>query len=188
MAQREVQGTDWLSAVNDNFDELYTAGAGQAASATQSGTVELATDAEAITGTDTERALTPANLAAAATTHVDAASATAAGKVELATDAEAITGTDTARAVTPANVTAVLAASAPIAGTYTADGDDDTANAATIDTGKSTATVFIVQVYRAGVMVMEDAAVSMASGVITVADGAATYAVTTGDVINWIAF
>jgi hypothetical protein len=38
----------------------------QAASDTQAGRVELATDAEAITGTDTSRALTPANLAAAA--------------------------------------------------------------------------------------------------------------------------
>lgn len=146
MTQREVQGTEWRNAVNDNFDELYTAGAGQSASATQSGTVELATDAEAITGTDTERA------------------------------------------VTPANVTAVLAASAPIAGTYTAIADDATANTLDIDTGKATATVFLVQVYRAGVNVTNDAAISMAAGVITVADGAATYDITADDVINWIAF
>ena len=80
----------------------------QQASATARGSVELATDAEAITGEDTERAITPANLAAAATTHVTAATSSAAGKVELATSAEAITGEDTERAVTPA----ALAASA----------------------------------------------------------------------------
>lgn len=75
--------------------------AGRSASASRTGLVELATDAEAITGTDTARAITPANLAAAATTHVAASSTTVAGKVELATDAEALAGSDTDRAVTP---------------------------------------------------------------------------------------
>jgi hypothetical protein len=70
--------------------------------------VELATSAEAITGTDIARAVTPKALADAVMTHVAAASATAQGKVELATDAEAITGTDTARAVTAANLRAVF--------------------------------------------------------------------------------
>jgi hypothetical protein len=74
--------------------------------------VELATDAEAITGTDAARAVTPANLAAVAATHVPAASESVAGKVELATDAETQTGTDTARAITPANLTARTATDA----------------------------------------------------------------------------
>lgn len=73
-----------------------------AASATAKGVVELATGAETITGTDTDRAVTPAGLAALTT------SATRSGLVELATDAEAKAGTDTARAVTAANVRAVL--------------------------------------------------------------------------------
>ena len=73
------------------------------ASATAAGIVELATDAETITGTDAVRAVTPAGLQA------KVASATAKGIVELTTDAEAKTGTDTARAVTAANVRSVLA-------------------------------------------------------------------------------
>ena len=80
----------------------------QAATATKAGVVELATNAEAATGTDTERAVTPAALAYAATTHVAAATASAAGKVELATSAETITGTDTARAITPAGLRATM--------------------------------------------------------------------------------
>src|SRR3990167_6682466 len=71
-----------------------------AASTTLSGVVELATDAETITGTDTARAITPANLAARNAT------STRTGIIEIATDAETITGTDTARAITPANLAA----------------------------------------------------------------------------------
>lgn len=97
-------------------------GALPSASTTVQGKVELATDAETNTGTDTSRAMTPSNLEAwtgsaqvttvgtlasgDATGVVSAASATAQGKVELATDAETNTGTDTARAVTPANIEA----------------------------------------------------------------------------------
>lgn len=75
--------------------------AAEAATTTTPGSVELATSAEATTGTDTSRAVTPKALADAATTHVAAASATVAGKVELATDAEALAGSDQVRAVTP---------------------------------------------------------------------------------------
>lgn len=71
-----------------------------AASETVAGVVELATNAEAQTGTDTTRAITPANLAAVTATE------TRAGVVELATSAEAIAGTDTARALTPATLKA----------------------------------------------------------------------------------
>jgi len=78
------------------------------ASTTVPGIVELATDAETITGTDTVRAVTPASLAAASTTLVPAASDTVAGRVELATNAETITGTDTVRAVTPAGFAAAF--------------------------------------------------------------------------------
>ena len=84
----------------------YSAGAFQivsgspsaAASATVAGVVELATDAEVTTGSDTARAVTPAGL------HQKTTSATAIGLVELATDAEVTTGSDTARAVTPAGL------------------------------------------------------------------------------------
>lgn len=83
-----------------------------AASTTAQGKVELATTAEATTGTDTGRAVTPAGLAAA----VPAASTTAVGKVELATSAETTTGTDAVRAVTPAALKAVFDATQAIAG------------------------------------------------------------------------
>jgi hypothetical protein len=73
------------------------------ASATNKGVVELATDAETITGSDTARAVTPANLQA------KVASATAKGISELATTAETVTGTDTGRVVTPAGLHGALA-------------------------------------------------------------------------------
>ena len=69
-----------------------------AASSTVAGVVELATDAEAQTGTDTARAITPANLAAVTSTE------TRAGVIELATSAEVTAGTDAVRAVTPATL------------------------------------------------------------------------------------
>jgi len=77
-------------------DNLFKTGT--AATATTKGVVELATDAEVTTGSDTSRVVTPAGL------HQKTASATAVGIVELATDAETLTGTDTGRAVTPANI------------------------------------------------------------------------------------
>ena len=64
------------------------------------GIIELASDAEAQAKAATDRAITPANLAALGST--DAFE----GLVELATDAETATGTDTARAITPANLQA----------------------------------------------------------------------------------
>ena len=76
---------------------------GDLASTTSPGIVELATDTEAQTGTDTARALTPANLQAVTAT------VTRKGVIELSTDTEAQTGTDTARALTPANLQAVTA-------------------------------------------------------------------------------
>lgn len=71
-----------------------------AATASTRGVVELATDAETQTGTDTDRAVTPANLSARTATE------TRTGIVELATTAEATTGTDVVRAVTPAGLAA----------------------------------------------------------------------------------
>lgn len=77
------------------------------ATTTERGIVELATIAEATTGTDTERAVTPAGLAAAIAA-IAAASTTVKGLVELATVTEATAGTDTERAVTPAGLQAAL--------------------------------------------------------------------------------
>lgn len=68
------------------------------ASTTVSGISELATDAEAVAKTATDRVLTASNLA----TGNFQASATFEGLIELATGAEFTTGTDAIRAITPA--------------------------------------------------------------------------------------
>jgi microcystin-dependent protein len=78
------------------------------ASDTVSGIVELATDAETITGTDATRAVTPHGLFAASTTLVPQSTTSVQGRVELATTTEATTGTDTVRAVTPAGLKAAI--------------------------------------------------------------------------------
>ena len=111
--------------------------------------------------------------------------------IELASSAETITGTDTAKAVTPAGFAAGLAAGLAAfakAGTHTVVSGEATAETLDIATGLAGATVFIVQIFRSGVMVMNDAVVSMAAGVLTVANGAATYDLTADDLINWIVF
>lgn len=78
------------------YDSGGTGGGSVAdASTTVKGSIEIATNAEVQTGTDTVRAVTPAGLQACTST------TTRAGVVELATTTEAKTGTDTARAVTP---------------------------------------------------------------------------------------
>ena len=70
-------------------------------------------------------------------------------------------------------------------GEYAVDSDDDTANTVAIDTGV-TITGYIVQIYRSGVELHSDAAISVATTILTVADGAATYTLTDGDVINYL--
>lgn len=72
-------------------------------------------------------------------------------------------------------------------GRYTADAADATANAMDIDTGMTAVSSQIVQILRAGNVVTSDADVTVAAGVLTVADGA-TYSVTAGDVVNYIAY
>lgn len=67
------------------------------------GIAEIATDAEAQAGTDTNRIITPANLQQVTATE------TRKGVVELATNAEAQAGTDNTRALTPASLQAVTA-------------------------------------------------------------------------------
>lgn len=72
------------------------------ASDTVKGLVELATDTETTTGTDSARAVTPLGLSALTGTE------TRRGLVELATTTEASTGTDTSRVVTPAGLASAV--------------------------------------------------------------------------------
>lgn len=80
----------------------YVLGTVPFASDTVKGLVELATNAETQTGTDSTRAVTPASLSSVV------ASTAVKGLVELATTAETETGTDDTRAVTPAALTAMI--------------------------------------------------------------------------------
>ena len=84
------------------------------------------------------------------------------------------------------NQTGIAALVAVVGGSgeYAVDSDDDTANTVDIDTGV-TISGYIVQIYRSGVEVHGDAAISVATTVLTVADGS-TYTLTDGDVINYI--
>jgi hypothetical protein len=76
-------------------------------------------------------------------------------------------------------------------GEYTVVQGDDDANVATIATGLTTVTSAIVQVVTAGNAIGEgtppDAVIAFAAGNVTVGDGA-TFAVTAGQKIRWIAF
>jgi hypothetical protein len=123
-------GTGDLISTNNLSDVANTATAfatiKQAASTSATGVVELATDAETQTGTDTARAITPANLQACTATE------TRKGVIELATDAEVQTGTDTARAVTPAGLQACT-------GTETRKGVLELATTAEVVNGSDTA-------------------------------------------------
>ena len=80
-----------------------------------------------------------------------------------------------------------FASKIPHGGTYTAVAADDSANKASINTGKADAVGCIVQVLRAGVDIATDGKFSIAAGVIAVEDGS-SYKVTANDVINWIVF
>lgn len=102
-ATKPVQGSATTLSVRNNFSaaksEIEALQAATAtATTTSEGIVELATQAEVNTGTDTARVVTCETLAG------KAASETMAGVIEIATQAEVNTGTDDARAVTPDKV------------------------------------------------------------------------------------
>lgn len=84
------------------------------ASTTLRGSIELATNLETQTGTDTTRAVTPAALASVTAT------VTRRGLIETSTNAETTTGTSTQSALTPANLRSQIASFAEVnAGTST---------------------------------------------------------------------
>ena len=88
-----------------------------AASETAAGIIEISTNAEATTGTATDKALVPSNISSIGTsqlnndagflTSVAAASETVAGKIEISTNAEATTGTATDKALVPSNISSI---------------------------------------------------------------------------------
>ena len=75
------------------------------------------------------------------------------------------------------------------AGTHTLTGGEaSAAGGLDIDTGLTSVTGYIVQIFRSGVNINSDQGVSESSGTITVTDGGSTYELTSGDVVNWIAW
>lgn len=117
----DFMGENFFTGAGDyvTLAELDVIFADLVASTTDRGLVELATNAETITGTDTERAVTPAALQA------KVASETEKGIVELATNAEVATGTDTSRAITAAGATATFLkkyTNSILAGAWVVDG------------------------------------------------------------------
>jgi hypothetical protein len=80
-----------------------------------------------------------------------------------------------------------IEAAIPAKGTHTVTAGEETAGTLSVDTGLTAPTGFIVQILRAGAVATSDAALSLSDSDLVVADGS-TYAMTDGDVINWIAF
>ena len=78
--------------------------------------------------------------------------------------------------------------SGPIShGAYTVLAADATAGSVALNTGLSIIETFMVHVLRAGVGVTADAVLSTSGGTLTVTNGAVTYVLTAGDVLQWIA-
>lgn len=109
MGSLGTAATTLVAAINEVKATADAAVAGTApdASETVKGIVELATNGEAATGTDTTRAVTPAGVDAALDARVVPASATVAGISELASDAEALAFSATDRVITPGNLGAI---------------------------------------------------------------------------------
>ena len=72
-------------------------------------------------------------------------------------------------------------------GSYEVTAGEETAGTLSIDTGLPAPLGFTVQIIRSSAVATSDAAVALSDSDLVVADGA-TYAVTEGDVVNWIAF
>lgn len=86
--------------VDSTLDNVFPIDSSAAATETQAGIAEIATQAETTTGLNDTRIITPLKLA------TRAASLTLSGLIELATQAEVDAGTDAVRAVTPATLAA----------------------------------------------------------------------------------
>ena len=103
-------GTNWIDLRTGAT--VTTAATSTVANATEAiaGIIQLATNAEAITGTNATKAITAAALQAKinAIPSLGAATTSTAGTVLLATNGEALTGTDAAKAVTAAALQAKI--------------------------------------------------------------------------------
>lgn len=72
------------------------------------------------------------------------------------------------------------------AGSYTAVAADASAGTVDIELPVVPQQLF-VSIFRSGSEILSDQAISISGSTLTVADGSATYALTAGDVIHWLA-
>ena len=152
------------------------------ASDTLAGIVQLATNAEAITGTNALKAITAASLQAKinAIPALGAATTTTAGVVLLATNGEALTGTDAAKSITPAALQAKISA-IPSATTSTAGLVPLATNAESL-TGTDTTKAITAAALQAKVnTVTSPAASTSVAGIIQIATPAQVQSLTVND-------
>lgn len=71
-------------------------------------------------------------------------------------------------------------------GSHAVTSGEGAAHSAALATGLTSVATQFVQILRGGKVATSDAAVSVSGGTITVGDGS-TYALTAGDVVNWLA-
>jgi len=97
-------GTNWIDVRTGLTVSTTATSITTGATTTTSGTVILATNGEAIAGTDSNKAITSSALQAKinAIPSLGAATTSTAGTVILATNAEALTGTNATKSITPA--------------------------------------------------------------------------------------
>lgn len=99
-------GVQWMPWAGDSI------GLPPDASTTIKGIVELATNAETQSGTDSSRAITPSSLSSRTATD------SRTGIVELATQSEVSSLSDNQRAVTPGSLSQLVAQTSPVAGSF----------------------------------------------------------------------
>src|SRR3972149_1997184 len=108
------------------------------------------------------------------------------GKLDRASAPAAVsTLQDEMNAVEAVAAAAEVAAEALEGGSHTVTAGEETAGEATHDTGRAAGALIACSVWRANVNVTGDAVVTIAAGVLSVADGS-TYSVTENDVIRYI--
>lgn len=157
------------ASVTDPSNWIFVESNRDAATTTLLGVVELATDAETQTGTDTSRAITPSNLSARTATE------TRTGIAEIATQAEVNAGTDDTRFVTPLKM-AVYTAALAGGGAYAASIGDGTTTSFTLTHGLSTldVSVQVVEVSTGETVFTDVARISTSQVTVTFAEAPTT--------------
>jgi len=94
---------------------------------------------------------------------------------------------EAAQAVSLGTVLSALESNQIYVGTHTVTAAEETSGTLDIDSGYASGASAIVQVLASGAVATSDVAVSVAAGVLTVADGS-SFSVTENQIINYIVF